>query len=138
MNETLVTCKVIEMYSGSCRTKCFSRIARLRAHLHSAIIDLLKFQIKILVKCFTCISEVWNCGFQGGALWFGVGAPRCCDRHDVARAELISQGGRRRWCWYRQTLDGSFSAVSTPIFVSKYSCESSRREKKLSPRSTQY
>ena len=23
-------------------------------------------------------------------------------------------------CWYRQTLDGSFSAVSRPIFASKY------------------
>ena len=38
----------------------------------------------------------------------------------VNRAVLMTGGGR-----YQQTLNGSFSAVSTPIFVSKYLCENS-------------
>ena len=35
----------------------------------------------------------------------------------VPRAVFMTQGGMV--CWYRQTLDGSFSAVSKPIFATK-------------------
>ena len=44
-------------------------------------------------------------------------------RSTVTRAEPMTQAGVD-WCWYRQTLDGSFSAVSKTIFASKYSSES--------------
>ena len=48
-------------------------------------------------------------------------------RSTVTRAEPMAKAGDD-WCWYRQTLDSSFSAVSKPIFASKYSLESSRRD----------
>ena len=38
----------------------------------------------------------------------------------VIRAELMTREGGGIWCWYRKTLDGSFSAVSRPIFASEY------------------
>ena len=42
------------------------------------------------------------------------------DREEADLGDLYAESG--------QTLQGSFSAVSTPIFASKYSLESSRRD----------
>ena len=73
---------------------------------------------------------------MGGYLTVGIIRQELMSRHKDLhearpitkhRAELMTQGkegrdkevGRGGLCWYRQTLDGSFSAVSRPIFASK-------------------
>ena len=55
-------------------------------------------------------------GFPGAGFW---AEPPLAVQWPVDRAELMTVGAVLGW--YRQTLDGSFSAVSKPIFATKAS-----------------